>query len=64
MLTRVHARSALGTAMLLAALVIIAAAIALGRYAEADDAPGGVVIAAVMIVGAAALGVKGVLHKG
>ena len=51
-------------AMLLAAVVIIAAAIALGRYAEADDAPGGVVIAAVMIIGAVALGVIGVLHKG
>lgn len=51
-------------AMLLAAVVIIAAAIALGRYSEADDAPGGVVIAAVMIIGAVALGVKGVLHKG
>jgi hypothetical protein len=50
--------------MLLAAVVIIGAAIALGRYSEADDAPGGVVIAAVMIIGGAALGVKGVLHKG
>ena len=51
-------------AMLLAAVVIIAAAVALGRYSEADDAPGGVVIAGVMIIGAVALGVKGVLHKG
>jgi hypothetical protein len=51
-------------AMLLAALVIIVAGIALGRYAEADDAPGGVVIAGVMILGAVALGVKGLQHKG
>jgi hypothetical protein len=51
-------------AMLFAAVVIIAGAIALGRYSEADDAPGGVVIAAVMIIGAGALGVKGWLHKG
>ena len=51
-------------AMLLVAVVIFGAAIALGRYAEADDAPGGVVIAAVMIIGAIALGVKGALHKG
>jgi hypothetical protein len=50
-------------AMLLAAVVIIVAAIALGRYAEADDAPGGVVIAAVMIIGAGMLGVKGWLQK-
>ena len=50
--------------MLLAAVVIIGAAIALGRYAEADDAPGGVLIAAVMIIGALVLGVKGALHKG
>jgi hypothetical protein len=51
-------------AMLLAALVIIVAAIALGRYSEADDAPGGVVIASVMIIGAVALGVRGFLYKG
>jgi hypothetical protein len=51
-------------AMLLAAVVIIVAGIALGRYAEADDAPGGVVIAALMILGAGVLGVRGFLHKG
>ena len=51
-------------AMLVAAVVIIAAAIALGRYSEADDAPGGVVIAAVMILGAGVLGVKAILQKG
>jgi hypothetical protein len=50
--------------MLLAAVVIIVAGIALGRYSEADDAPGGVVIAAVMILGAGALAVRGFLQKG
>lgn len=50
-------------AMLLAAVVIIGAAIALGRYSEADDAPGGVVIAAIMIIGAGALGVRAMLQK-
>jgi hypothetical protein len=45
-------------AMLLAAVIIIGAAIALGRYSEADDAPGGVVIAGVMIIGAGVLGVR------
>jgi hypothetical protein len=49
--------------MLLAAVIIIAAGIALGRYAEADDAPGGVVVAALMIIGAGVLGVKGWLQK-
>jgi len=50
-------------AMLVAAVVIIGAGIALARYSEADDAPGGVVIAAVMILGAVALGVRGLQHK-
>jgi hypothetical protein len=49
--------------MLVAAVVLIGAAIALGRYSEADDAPGGVLIAAVMIIGAGALGVKGWMQK-
>ncbi len=51
-------------AMLLAAAVIVYGAVLLGRYAEADDAPGGVVIAAVMILGAGALAVKGWQQKG
>ena len=51
-------------AMLLTAVVIIGAAIALGRYSEADDAPGGVVIAALMIMGAGVLVVKGFQQKG
>ena len=51
-------------AMLLAAVVIVYGAVLLGRYAEADDAPGGVVIAGVMVMGAVALGVKGWQQKG
>ena len=40
------------------AAVIIVLGIRLGQYAEADDAPGGVVIAAVMILGALLLAVS------
>jgi hypothetical protein len=47
--------------MLLAAVVILATGVALARYSEADDAPGGVVIAFVLMAGAVALGVKGVI---
>jgi hypothetical protein len=46
--------------MLLAAVGILAGGIALARYSEADDAPGGVVVAFVLMGGAIALGVKGV----
>jgi hypothetical protein len=46
------------TAMLLIALVMAASGVALARYAEADDAPGGVVIGWVLIAGAVALGVR------
>jgi hypothetical protein len=42
------------TASLVAAGGIFAGAL-LGRYAEADDAPGGVVIAALLIIGSVAL---------
>ena len=45
-------------AMLFIALVIAAGGIALARYSEADDAPGGVLIGGVLVVGAVALGVK------
>ena len=47
-------------AMLLLALFIAAGGVLLARYAEADDAPGGVVIAMLMILGAAVLGVVAV----
>jgi hypothetical protein len=46
------------TLMLITALVIAASGVALARYAEADDAPGGVVIGWVLVIGAVALGVK------
>ena len=45
-------------AMLLIALVIAASGVALARYAEADDAPGGVVIGWVLVIGAVALGAR------
>ena len=44
--------------MLLIALALAAGGIALARYAEADDAPGGVVIGWVLVIGAVALGVR------
>jgi len=44
--------------MLLTALLVAAGGVALARYAEADDAPGGVVIGWVLVVGAVALGAK------
>ena len=50
------------------AIILIAAVIAvlgfwLARYAEADDAPGGVVIAGVMIVGAVVLALSTLRRK-
>jgi MYXO-CTERM domain-containing protein len=45
-------------AMLLIALAIAASGVALARYAEADDAPGGVVIGWVLVTGAVALGAR------
>ncbi|UCG86748.1 MAG: hypothetical protein JSW71_23110 [Gemmatimonadota bacterium] len=50
-------------AMLLVALVIAASGVALARYAEADDSPGGVVIGWVLVVGAVALGAKAFLRR-
>ena len=46
-------------AMLLIALVIAATGVALARYAEADDSPGGLVL----VMGAVALGAKAFLHR-
>ena len=51
-------------AMLLIAFVIAASGVALARYAEADDSPGGVVIGWVLVMGAAALGARAFLRKG
>lgn len=45
-------------AMLLIALVMAVSGVALARYAEADDAPGGVVIGCVLVAGAVALGAR------
>lgn len=50
-------------AMLLFALVIAASGVALARYAEADDAPGGVVIGWVLVMGALALGSRAFLCR-
>ena len=49
-------------ARLVLAISLVAIGVALGvaliRYSEADDAPGGVVIGALLIVGAVTLGVR------
>jgi hypothetical protein len=50
-------------AMLFIALVIAASGVALARYAEADDSPGGVVIGWVLVMGAVALGVRAFLRR-
>jgi hypothetical protein len=49
--------------MLLIALVIAACGVLLARYAEADDAPGGVVIGWVLVMGAVALGARAFLRR-
>jgi hypothetical protein len=50
--------------MLLIALVIAASGIALARYAEADDSPGGVVAGWALVMGAVALGARAFLRRG
>jgi hypothetical protein len=50
-------------AMLFIALVIAAGGVALARYAEADDSPGGVVIGWVLVMGAIALGARAFLRR-
>ena len=47
-------------AVLLIALVMAAGGVFLASYAEADDAPGGVLIGIMVVIGAGALGVLGV----
>ena len=49
--------------MLLFALIIAAGGVLLARYAEADDAPGGVVIGWVLVAGAVALGARAVVRR-
>jgi hypothetical protein len=50
-------------AMLLLALTIAAGGVLLARYAEADDAPGGVVIGWVLVLAAVGLGARAVLRR-
>ena len=50
-------------ATLLLALTIAAGGVLLARYAEADDAPGGVVIGGALVLGAVALGARAVLRR-
>ena len=50
-------------AMLLAAIAIAAGGVLLARYAEADDAPGGVVIGWALVAGAVALGARAVVRR-
>jgi membrane protein DedA with SNARE-associated domain len=55
-------------ARLITAIIVAATGIylgvKLGVYAEADDAPGGVVIAGLLILGSLALGIWIVLRRG
>ena len=50
-------------AMLLIALVIAYGGIALTRFADADDSPGGMVIGWVIVMVAVALGARAVLRR-
>jgi hypothetical protein len=49
--------------MLLTALGIAAGGVALARYADADDSPGGMVIGWVLVIGAVALGVRALQQR-
>jgi len=49
--------------MLLVAIGIGAGGVALARYSEADDAPGGVVIGWVLVISGVVLGVRAVLQR-
>ena len=49
-------------AMLVVALVIAYSGVALSRYADADDSPGGVVVGWVLVMVAVALGAKALLR--
>ena len=48
-------------ALLLAAVVLAISGVALARYAEADDAPGGVVVGWLLVFGGLAVGLKALL---
>jgi hypothetical protein len=49
--------------MVLLSLLMVAGGILLARYAEADDAPGGVVMGWAIIAGAVALGARAFIGK-
>lgn len=49
---------------LILALVFAASGVALARYAEADDSPGGVVIGWALVLGGVALGARPFLRRG
>lgn len=51
------------TAMLLLALVIGYGGVALARFSDADDAPGGMVVGWVIVLAAVALGIKALARK-
>ena len=50
-------------AMLLVAVVIAVSGVKLARYADADDSPGGMVVGAVMVMGAMALALAAFLPR-
>jgi len=47
-------------ALIIGALVLAALGVALGIYAEKDDAPGGVLMGMLMVLGALVLGAKAI----
>lgn len=47
--------------MLMAGVALVILGVKLARYADADDAPGGVVIGWLIITGGVVVGVRGVL---
>jgi hypothetical protein len=50
-------------AMLLMALALAVGGVALARYADVDDSPGGMMFGGVMVLGAVVLGAKAFLRK-
>ena len=50
-------------AMLLIALVSAAGGVALARYADADDSPGGMVVGWALVIAAVALGARALLRR-
>jgi hypothetical protein len=50
--------------ILIIAVVIAVLGVKLSRYAEADDAPGGVVVGWLLVAGGVVLGVKALLPRG